>query len=151
VPSGNLVSAALAELITIVMKVGRKCPAAQGDILELMLLVSQIEAYAGIDHGYRHGKHVIARLRHPMWSELTPEDREVLNQAADAIERACKLEATEAFSELGSPPDSAPSPEILRGSLEAAVGDELSPPQIARVVATVQALLRGRREAGIQD
>jgi len=57
----------------------------QGDILEIMLLVSQIQAHVGIDHGYRHARRVIARLRNPHWDDLTPEKLAVLHQAANAI------------------------------------------------------------------
>jgi hypothetical protein len=64
----------LTQLITLVMRIGRKCPEVQGDMLEIMLLVSQIQAHVGIDHGYRHARRVIARLRHPLWDDLTPEE-----------------------------------------------------------------------------
>jgi hypothetical protein len=91
VSQNNIVPSALADLITVIMKIGRKCPAVQGDILELMLLVSRIQACMAIDPGYVHAKRIIARLRHPLWDDLTPEEREVLRQAAEAIKRACKL------------------------------------------------------------
>jgi hypothetical protein len=142
--SSNLIPSALAELITLIMKIGRKCPDAQSDILELMLLVSQIQAYVGIDHGYRHAKRVIARLRNPLWDDLTPEEREVLNQAAEAIKRACKLKD----SEISNGADSEPSPrymatrELLQGGLEAAMGEELSEDQIVRIATTVMVTLK---------
>lgn len=138
------VPSALVELITLVMKIGRKCPDAQGDILELMLLVSQIQAYVGIDHGYRHAKRVIARLRNPLWDDLTPEERDVLAHAAVAIKRACKL------SEADIPDDGAvePSPrylatrEMVQGGIQAALGEELSDAQIARIATTVMVTLK---------
>jgi len=137
------VPSALAELITLVMKIGRKCPDAQGDILELMLLVSQIQASVGVDHGYRHAKRVIARLRNPLWDDLTPEEREVLNQAAGAIKRACRL--TEADIPDGTkeelPPRYTATRDLLRGGLQAALGGELSQAQIARIATTVMVTL----------
>lgn len=143
-PPTPQVPSALVELITLVMKIGRKCPDAQGDILELMLLVSQIQAYVGIDHGYRHAKRVISRLRNPLWDDLTPEEREVLNHAAGAIKRACKL------TDADIPDDGAvePSPrytatrEIVQGGLQAVLGEELSEAQIARIATTVMVTLK---------
>jgi hypothetical protein len=136
--SSPQVPSALAELITLVMKIGRKCPDAQGDILELMLLVSQIQAHVGIDHGYRHAKRVIARLRNPLWDDLTPEEREVLNHAAGAIKRACRL--SEADIPDGGEEEPAPrvaTRDKVQGGLEAAMGEELSQAQIARIATAV--------------
>ena len=67
------------------------CPGASNDILEVMLLVSRIQALTSIDPGYRHAKSVVHRLRHPLWDELSEGDRERLHGAADAIVRACRL------------------------------------------------------------
>lgn len=143
-PPTTQVPSPLVELITLVMKIGRKCPDAQGDILELMLLVSQIQAYVGIDHGYRHAKRVIARLRNPLWDDLTPEERDVLNHAAGAIKRACKL------TDADIPPDGREEPppryiatrDMVHGGLQAALGEELSEAQIARIATTVMVTLK---------
>jgi hypothetical protein len=54
------------------MRIGRKCPEVQGDILEIMLLVSQIQAHVGIDHGYRHAHRMIARVRNPRLGRSHP-------------------------------------------------------------------------------
>jgi hypothetical protein len=62
----------LTQLIALVMRIGRKCPEVQGDILEIMLLVSQIQAHVGIDHGYRHARRVIARVRNPRLGRSHP-------------------------------------------------------------------------------
>ncbi|CAA9304587.1 MAG: hypothetical protein AVDCRST_MAG90-26 [uncultured Microvirga sp.] len=141
--SSPQVPSALTELITLVMKIGRKCPEAQGDILELMLLVSQIQAHVGIDHGYRHAKRVIARLRNPLWDDLTPDEREVLNHAAGAIKRACRL--SEADIPDGGKEEPAPrltaTRDMVQGGLQAALGEELSPAQIARIATTVMVTL----------
>ncbi len=146
-PPTPQVPSALAELITLVMKIGRKCPDAQGDILELMLLVSQIQAYVGIDHGYRHAKRVIARLRNPLWDDLTPEERDVLNHAAEAIKRACRLQEADIpddGAEEPSPSDAA-TRDLLQGGLQAALGEELSEAQIARIATTVMVMLKEPR------
>lgn len=137
------VPSALAELITLVMKIGRKCPDAQGDILEVMLLVSQIQAHVGVDHGYRHAKRVIARLRNPLWDDLTPEERDVLGQAAAAIKRACGLAEADIPDEKEEPPPRyTATRDMLQGSLRAAMGEELSEAQIGRIATTVMVTLK---------
>ncbi len=143
----NIVPSALAELITTIMKIGRKCPEAGGDILELMLLVSRIQACIGIDPGYDHAKRVIARLRNPLWDDLTPDEREVLRQAAEAIKRACKLKDAD-IPEDGEPePGDRPPPscEIIKGGIEAEMRSELSEAQLARIATTVQTLMQHTR------
>jgi hypothetical protein len=132
----------LSELITRVMRIGRKCPDASSDVLEIMLLVSQIQAHVGVDHGYRHARRVIARLRHPLWDDLTEDELAVLNRAAGAIQRACKLDDAEIPDDKGGPPDDSVSRHILHDGLAAAMGDELSADQIERITARVAALLR---------
>jgi len=132
----------LGQLITLVMRIGRKCPDVQGDILEIMLLVSQIQAHVGIDHGYRHARRVIARLRNPLWDELTPEELAVLQAAANAIQRACKLDDSEIGEPDGAEPGM-PARVALFGSLHRAFGGELSEAQVARLTDTVMDVLKG--------
>ena len=57
------------ELIARLMRVVRTCPEATADVLELVLLVSQIEAIPVIDRDYRDARRGIARLRHPLGVE----------------------------------------------------------------------------------
>src|SRR5215210_2773881 len=99
-----------------------------------MLLVSQIQAYVGVDHGYRHARRVIARLRHPLWDDLTPEERNVLNQAAAAIKRACHLKEDEIkLDEIAAENDASPARATVHEAIEAALGGELTPDQVSRV------------------
>ncbi|HVL71211.1 MAG TPA: hypothetical protein VM434_04910 [Beijerinckiaceae bacterium] len=129
----------IAELVTLVLKLGRKCPDAHGDVLELMLLASRIQAFMEVDHGYRHARHVVARLREPPWDDLTPEDRELLARAADAIARACKL--GEEPKPEAPPADGKAARTLIQGGLKAACGDELTPAQIERITATVVTMM----------
>jgi uncharacterized protein YjiS (DUF1127 family) len=144
-PPQQPLSSPLTELVTRVMRIGRRCPEATEDILEIMLLVSQIQAQTVLDHGYRHAHRVIARLRHPLWDDLTVEERGVLHLAADAIQRACRLDdhglsraQAEAEAEL-------PERKALKDGLSAAFGDELSEAQIARIAGTVLAIMQERQ------
>jgi hypothetical protein len=132
----------LTQLITLVMRIGRKCPEVQGDILEIMLLVSQIQAHVGIDHGYRHARRVIARLRHPLWDDLTPEELAVLGEAANAIQRACKLTDGD-IDEPGDGEPAMPARVALFGALHGRFGGELTEAQIARLADTVMSVLKG--------
>ena len=132
----------LTQLITLVMRIGRKCPDAQGDILEIMLLVSQIQAHVGIDHGYRHARRVIARLRNPLWNDLTPDELAVLGEAAGAIQRACKL----TDGDLDEPDDGEPAMPArvaLFRALHGTFGREFNEAQIARLTDTVMSVLKG--------
>ena len=132
-------------MITRVLRIGRRCPEASDDILEIMLLVSQIQAYVGIDHGYKHARRVIARLRHPLWDDLTPEERAVLNQAAAAIKRACHLDEDElAQDEVAAEQEASLTRETVHEAIEAAMGDELTPDQVSRTAGVVMALLDWR-------
>ena len=129
----------LTEQVTLVMRIGRKCPDVQGDILEVMLLVSQIQAHVGIDHGYRHARRVVARLRNPLWDDLTPEELGVLQEAADAIQRACKLGDDEVDD--GEP--TVPPRVALFGALHRSFKGELTEAQIARMTDTAMNVIKG--------
>ncbi len=129
----------LTELVTLVMRIGRKCPDVQGDILEVMLLVSQIQAHVGIDHGYRHARRVVARLRNPLWDELTPEELGVLGEAADAIQRACKL----TDDEVDDAEPTVPARVALFGALHRSFKGELTEAQIARMTDTAMSVIKG--------
>ena len=108
-----------------------------------MLLVSQIQAFVGVDHGYRHAKRVIARLRNPLWDDLTPEERDVLGAAAAAIKRACGLsEADIPDGKEEPPPRYTATRDMLQGGLQAALGEEFSEAQIARIATTVMVTLK---------
>ena len=78
------------ELMARIMRIVRTCPDAASEVLELMFLVSQIEAATGVDREYRDAKRVISRLRNPLW-EMGPSDREKLLAAAETIRRVCRL------------------------------------------------------------
>ena len=59
------------ELMARLMRIVRTCPEAASEVLELMFLVSQIEAATDVDREYRDAKRVISRLRNPLW-EMGP-------------------------------------------------------------------------------
>ncbi|MFD0934485.1 hypothetical protein ACFQ12_04715, partial [Methylobacterium trifolii] len=79
------------ELIGRVMRIVRTCPEAASEVLELMFLVSQIEASTTVDREYRDARRVISRLRNPLW-EMGPGDRDALLAAAETIRRVCRLD-----------------------------------------------------------
>lgn len=97
------------ELMARIMRIVRTCPEAASEVLELMFLVSQIEAATGVDREYRDAKRVISRLRNPLW-EMGPTDREKLLAAAETIRRVCRLAEDEI------PPLRLPMPGSARGS-----------------------------------
>lgn len=126
------------ELIARLMRVVRTCPEATADVLELVLLVSQIEAIPVVDRDYRDAKRVIARLRHPLW-DMTPDQRAVLGRAADTIRDACRLRE----SDIPADPigDAGERARIERG-LASALAGEFTPAQIARVTGATLAVLQ---------
>ena len=63
------------ELMARLMRIVRSCPDAASEVLELMFLVSQIEAATTIDRDYRDAKRVISRLRNPLWEMGRPTGR----------------------------------------------------------------------------
>ena len=79
------------ELIGRVMRIVRACPEAASEVLELMFLVSQIEAATHVDRDYRDARRVVSRLRNPLW-EMGPADRAALLAAAETIRRVCGLD-----------------------------------------------------------
>lgn len=129
------------ELIMRVMRIVRTCPEATSDVLELVLLVGQIEALANVDHGYRQARRVIARLRQPLW-DMSPDQREALARAADAIQAACRLKdadvPADALADFSEEDDRA----RIEVGLGTALGAEFSPAQIARVTGAVVAILQ---------
>ena len=121
-----------------IMRIVRTCPEAAGEMLELMFLVSQIEAATSVDREYRDAKRVISRLRNPLW-EMGPADREKLLSAAEAIRRVCRL----AEDEIPSMPlADAGERTRVEARLNAALADELDAAQIARVTGIVAAVLQ---------
>lgn len=120
------------------MKIVRKSPEAASDVLELMFLVSQIEALTTVDREYRDARRVISRLRNPLW-EMSPTDREHLRTAAEAIRKACDLSEKDIpstpFADLGER-------ERIEKHLVAALGRDLDAVQIARVAGAVAAALQ---------
>lgn len=107
-------------------------------MLELMFLVSQIEALTTVDREYRDARRVISRLRNPLW-DMPPADREHLLKAADTIRRACNLKEkdipTTPIADLGER-------ERIERHLAAVLGAELDAAQIARVTGAVAAALQ---------
>ncbi|KNY21893.1 hypothetical protein [Methylobacterium sp. ARG-1] len=126
------------ELMARLMRIVRSCPDAASEVLELMFLVSQIEAATSIDREYRDAKRVISRLRNPLW-EMGPPDREKLLAAAETIRRVCRL-----------PEDQIPSVPIadagerarVEARLAVALAGEFDAAQIARVTGVVAAVLQ---------
>ncbi|WP_091720102.1 hypothetical protein [Methylobacterium phyllostachyos] len=126
------------ELMARIMRIVRTCPDAAGEILELMFLVSQIEAATTVDREYRDAKRVISRLRNPLW-DMGPADREKLLSAAEAIRRVCRLAEDEI-----PPVPIADAGERARveARLSAALAGEFDDAQIARVTGIVAAVLQ---------
>jgi hypothetical protein len=126
------------ELMARLMRIVRSCPDAASEVLELMFLVSQIEAATSIDREYRDAKRVISRLRNPLW-EMGPPDREKLLAAAETIRRVCRL-----------PEDQIPPVPIadagerarVEARLAVALAGEFDAAQIARVTGVVAAVLQ---------
>jgi hypothetical protein len=126
------------ELMARLMRIVRSCPDAASEVLELMFLVSQIEAATSIDREYRDAKRVISRLRNPLW-EMGPPDREKLLAAAETIRRVCRL-----------PEDQIPPAPIadagerarVEARLAVALAGEFDAAQIARVTGVVAAVLQ---------
>lgn len=78
------------ELIARVLRIVRASPDAASEMLELMFLVSQIEALTSVDREYRDARRVISRLRNPLW-DMGPAGRENLLKAAETIRKVCNL------------------------------------------------------------
>lgn len=127
------------ELVARVLRIVRTSPEAAGEMLELMFLVSQIEALTTVDREYRDARRVISRLRHPLW-DMGPADRETLLAAAETIRKACNL--TEKDIPVTPIADLGERERIERHVL-AALGTELDAAQIARVTGAVAAALQG--------
>jgi len=126
------------ELMARIMRIVRACPEAAGEMLELMFLVSQIEAATTVDREYRDAKRVISRLRNPLW-DMGPADREKLLSAAEAIRRVCRL----AEDEIPSMPlADAGERARVEARLHSALAGELDAAQIARVTGIVAAVLQ---------
>ena len=126
------------ELMARLMRIVRTCPEGAGEILELMFLVSQIEAATTIDREYRDAKRVISRLRNPLW-EMGPADREKLHSAAEAIRRVCRL-AEDAIPPV--PIADAGERARVEARLKSALAGEFDAAQIARVTGIVAAVLQ---------
>jgi hypothetical protein len=126
------------ELMARIMRIVRTCPQAASEVLELMFLVSQIEAATNVDREYRDAKRVISRLRNPLW-EMGPTDREKLLSAAEAIRRACRLAEDEIPA---TPIADAGERAQVEARLAAALAGELDAAQIARVTGIVAAALQ---------
>jgi hypothetical protein len=127
------------ELMARIMRIVRTCPGAASEVLELMFLVSQIEAATTVDREYRDARRVIARLRNPLW-EMGPADRESLIGAAETIRRVCRL------AEADIPPSpiaDAGERARVEACLSAALAGEFDAAQIARVTGVVAAALQG--------
>ncbi|GEP11534.1 hypothetical protein [Methylobacterium gnaphalii] len=126
------------ELIARVLRIVRAAPDAASEMLELMFLVSQIEALTTVDREYRDARRVISRLRHPLW-EMGPADREQLLAAAEVIRKACNLKEKDIpvtpIADLGER-------ERIERHLVAALGQDFDAAQIARVTGAVAAALQ---------
>lgn len=125
------------ELIARVMRIVRTCPEATNDVLELILLTSQIEALTNVDRGYRDARRVIARLRNPLW-DLSPDQRDTLRVAAESIRVACRLDEDDIPEDPLA--DKGERQRIEEG-LVTALGGEFSEAQIARVTGAVMAIM----------
>ncbi|GJD35580.1 hypothetical protein [Methylobacterium aerolatum] len=126
------------ELMTRLLRIVRACPEAAAEVLELITLVSQVEAATAVDPRYRDARRVIARLRTPLW-DMGPADRETLRAAAETIRRVCRLKEDDIPA---SPTADAGERERISERLAAALGGELSPTQLARVTGVVAAALQ---------
>jgi hypothetical protein len=126
------------ELISRVMRIVRICPDAAAEVLELMFLVSQIEALTSVDREYRDARRVISRLRNPLW-DMGPTDREALLQAAESIRKACRLKEadipTTPISDIGER-------ERIERKLAMVLSGEFNAAQIARITGAVAAVLQ---------
>ncbi|WP_336488516.1 hypothetical protein [Methylobacterium nigriterrae] len=126
------------ELISRVMRIVRICPDAAAEVLELMFLVSQIEALTSIDREYRDARRVISRLRNPLW-EMGPSDRETLLKAAETIRKACRLKENDIpqtpIADIGER-------ARIERAISVALAGELNAAQIARVTGAVAAALQ---------
>ena len=126
------------ELIGRVMRIVRACPEAASEVLELMFLVSQIEAATHVDREYRDARRVVSRLRNPLW-EMGPADRAALLAAAETIRRVCNL--GEGDIPVTPTSDAGERARVER-SLAVALEGELDAAQIARVTGVVAAALQ---------
>lgn len=126
------------DLMARLMRIVRACPEAATEVLELMFLVSQIEALSGVDREYRDARRVISRLRNPLW-EMGPADRETLLAAAETIRRVCRLSEGEIPV---APHADAGERARVEGRLRTALAGELDAGQIARVTGVVAAVLQ---------
>ena len=126
------------ELIGRVMRIVRACPEAASEVLELMFLVSQIEAATHVDRDYRDARRVVSRLRNPLW-EMGPADRAALLAAAETIRRVCGLDEGDIPV---TPISDAGERARVERSLAAAFEGELDAAQIARVTGVVAAALQ---------
>ncbi|MGU3539456.1 hypothetical protein [Methylobacterium sp. A54F] len=126
------------ELIARVMRIVRTCPDAATEVLELMFLVSQIEALTTVDREYRDARRVISRLRNPLW-EMGPADREALLRAAETIRRVCALEESDIPS---TPIADVGERQRVERAVGTALSGEFSAAQIARITGVVAAALQ---------
>lgn len=126
------------ELIARVMRIVRTCPDAASEMLELMFLVSQIEAATQVDPAYRDARRVISRLRNPLW-EMGPADREALRKAAETIRRVCRLDEADIPV---TPIADAGERHRVEARLADALAGELDAGQVARVTGIVAAILQ---------
>ena len=126
------------ELIARMMRIVRACPEAANEVLELMFLVSQIEASTTVDREYRDARRVISRLRAPLW-EMGPSDREALLKAAETIRKACDLSDSDIPSTPGADLGERARIEAV---LARTLAGELSEAQIARVAGAVAAAIQ---------
>ncbi|MEE7458152.1 hypothetical protein MPAR168_17365 [Methylorubrum populi] len=126
------------ELIARVMRIVRVCPEAANEVLELMFLVSQIEAATTVDREYRDARRVISRLRAPLW-DMGPADRDTLLKAAETIRRVCDLPNQEIPS---TPLADLGERERVEKALTQALVGTLDQAQIARVTGAVAAALQ---------
>lgn len=126
------------ELMARILRIVRACPDAASEVLELITLVSQVEAATAVDPRYRDARRVIARLRNPLW-EMGPADRESLLRAAETIRRVCRLKEDDIPA---SPIADAGERARVEERLAAALSGEFSAAQIARVTGVVAAALQ---------
>lgn len=126
------------ELIARVLRIVRASPDAAFEILELMFLVSQIEALTSVDREYRDARRVISRLRNPLW-DMGPASRENLLKAAETIRKVCNLKEKDIpvmlLADLGER-------ERIERHRVAALGNDLDAAQIARTTGAVAAALQ---------
>ncbi|MCJ2027636.1 hypothetical protein [Methylobacterium sp. J-067] len=126
------------ELMARILRIVRACPDAASEILELITLVSQVEAATAVDPKYRDARRVIARLRAPLW-EMGPADRQKLLAAAETIRKVCRLKEDEIPA---SPIADAGERARVEERLASTLSGEFTPAQIARVTGIVAAALQ---------